>query len=285
MYVIDFLKNLFKSKNMGIIIYFIMNIIIITLMCVLITVDLWKAILSGIILYLVSISFALSKWGEYSLRRTLGCKSIEYFEGHERVRRLFNEVYDKVKVNNPEINSDIEIFMSNEECMNAFATGRRTICLTKGLLNLSDEEIKGVLAHEFSHILHKDTDYALVIIKGNAVVNLFFIGVRLGIYLSKLRTKDKDGYMLHVLADIVLTVGYAIWTKFGTLLVLWSSRNQEYRADKYACEIGYGKGLYNALDTISKYSIKIPRGILSTLMSDHPRTEDRLIKIEENLEN
>ena len=48
--------------------------------------------------------------------------------------------------------------------VNAFALGRNTIVVTRGIMSaLSDEEIKGVLAHEFAHIVNKDTQIAMLV--------------------------------------------------------------------------------------------------------------------------
>ena len=75
-----------------------------------------------------------------------------------RFEPIFREVYTKAKKANPELPDNIKMFISDSKEPNAFATGRKTICVTKGLLNYTDEQIKGVLAHEFGHLAHKDTD-------------------------------------------------------------------------------------------------------------------------------
>ncbi|MFR9145629.1 MAG: M48 family metalloprotease [Mediterraneibacter sp.] len=71
---------------------------------------------------------------------------------------------------NPEISSDVRLFINDDDCPNAFATGRRTVCVTRGLLTWSDAEIKAALGHEFGHLAHKDTDRILVVAIGNTVI-------------------------------------------------------------------------------------------------------------------
>jgi len=59
---------------------------------------------------------------------------------------------------------EVGIYPSRE--INAFATGRpgdSLIAISTGLIkNFTDEEIKGVLAHEISHLIHKDLRFILL---------------------------------------------------------------------------------------------------------------------------
>ena len=55
---------------------------------------------------------------------------------------LFKEVYYKAKMANPMISDDVRLFICDDTAPNAFATGRKTMCVTRGLLVMSDEEIK-----------------------------------------------------------------------------------------------------------------------------------------------
>jgi heat shock protein HtpX len=61
--------------------------------------------------------------------------------------------------------SEVGIYPSRE--INAFATGRpgdSLIAISTGLIkNFTDEEIKGVLAHEISHLIHKDLRFILLV--------------------------------------------------------------------------------------------------------------------------
>ena len=71
----------------------------------------------------------------------------------------------------PLISDSVRLYMNEDESENAFATGRRTICVTRGLLNLSDEAIKATLGHEFGHLAHKDTDRCLLVVLGNTAIS------------------------------------------------------------------------------------------------------------------
>ena len=88
-----------------------------------------------------------------------------------RLEPLFYEVYQKAKMQEPLISDSVRLYMNEDESENAFATGRISICVTRGLLNLSDEAIKATLGHEFGHLAHKDTDRCLLVVLGNTAIS------------------------------------------------------------------------------------------------------------------
>lgn len=70
-----------------------------------------------------------------------------------------------------------------------------------------------------------------------------------------------------------------LWTKFCMLFLMWSSRANEYEADKYAYELGLGYELTLALDTIGA---GVPQSsFMKALYSTHPETNDRIGKLQE----
>ena len=48
-----------------------------------------------------------------------------------RLEPLFYEVYQKAKMQEPLISDSVRLYMNDDESENAFATGRRTICVTR----------------------------------------------------------------------------------------------------------------------------------------------------------
>lgn len=69
-----------------------------------------------------------------------------------------------------------------------------------------------------------------------------------------------------------------IWTKFGVWLVMKSSRANEYGADEFSFNLGYGEQLCVMLDSISGSGAK---GLFATLASSHPDKDDRIAKLQE----
>lgn len=170
-YFVDFLLRLTGKSNIALCIYLVLNLILISLFSMaFFALPVGWGIVTALLLYIASLSIAVSPIGEFILRRQTGCVKIQEAAVINRLEPLFREVYYKAKKGNPMISNDVRLFINDDECPNAFATGRRTICVTRGLLQWSDEEIKAALGHEFGHLAHKDTDRILVISIGNTVV-------------------------------------------------------------------------------------------------------------------
>nr|WSZ94492.1 zinc metalloprotease HtpX [Streptomyces sp. NBC_00857] len=189
------------------------------------------------------------------------------------------------------------VAVAQSDIPNAFATGRseRTalVCATTGLLRrLEPEELEGVLAHEMSHVAHRDV----------AVMTIAsFLGVLAGLItrfalfsgLSRSRGSDPVGIAL-MLIPLVSAVVYAI----GFLLTRLLSRYRELSADRTAALLtGRPSALASALTKVSGQMARIPtedlrkaepynafffvpafssKESLGRLLSSHPTLEQRL---------
>ncbi len=290
MYLVDFFKNLVKRNNIGLIIWIILNILLIVFLFG--GFVSWQNALIGIAVYAVSLVIALSPIGEWILRLQTGCKKMTDPEVIGRLEPLFREVYAKSKEANPELPDDIKMFISDSEDPNAFATGRKTVCVTTGLLQYSDEHIKGVLAHEFGHLAHKDTDAILVVSVGNMIVNAIFVFTRvmanicmtIGEIITAAFSEGAGGIFASimisiskVIADVVLVFLMRIWTQLGVWLCMHSSRKNEFEADRYALERGYGQPLSEVLESFGM--AKGAKGLFATLASSHPDNAVRVEKL------
>lgn len=280
MYIVDFLQSLFKTKNTGVIIYLVLNIFFV----IAIFASMEISPIIGLFIYAISVSIALSPVGEWILRVKLGCKKIKRKEHVERLLPIFNEVYAKAKEQDPTLPDDVKLFLHNSEALNAFATGRKTICLNKGLLNISDDEIRATLAHEFGHLSAKDTDLILLITVGNFIVTAMYIFFRILFgFISFIATMASNSFgpiLTGLLVDGVLVLAMWLWTKIGILLVMHSSRQNEYVADKFAYDAGYGIPLISLLDRIGD-GTEGESGLFANLASSHPDTDLRIAAIQE----
>ena len=288
-----FIKKVVKNRKISLFCYLILNVSIFTFFIN------WlltggngefnlMSIAGALELYAVSVIIATSPIGEWAFRLQLGCHKIERADQLERLEPLFNEVYSRAKQLNPSLSDKVELVMNNDREPNAFAGGRKTICITKGMYEkCTDEELKGVIAHEFSHIANRDTDLILVVTVGNILVTATAILVRLifGI-LSKIGTvissfgskKSKFAEFNSMVADFVVIALVWVWAKIGQHVVLSSCRQEEFKADLFACKNGYGVGLCSFLD---KYSAVSNKGVFAALSSKHPSTKDRIHRLQE----
>ena len=127
--------------------------------------------------------------------------------------------------------------MDNEEGINAFAAGHSTsdatVTVTRGCMKLlTRDELQGVIAHEFSHILN-----------GDMRLNLRLLGIIFGILclavigrvLLYTRGGDRDRNALPLFGLALLAIGY-VGVFFGRLIQAAVSRQREFLADASAVQ-------------------------------------------------
>lgn len=290
-YLIDFFKRVCRKSNTAVIIYLILNIILIcSIVVMFMPQEPLLGVGAGLILYLISMTIALSPLGEWILRIQTSCKKIKDEAYINRLNSLFIEVYAKARQVDPSLSPDIELYMNNDECPNAFATGRKTICITEGLLDMPDELIKATLAHEFGHLCHKDTDLILIVTVGNMIVTGIITFIRLMIYIFQVMAgfvclfiggeggafASLMNALTHVMITITVSALMWMWTKLGTLLVMKSSRDNEFEADEFAANLGYGNSLCLLLESVGNEKAE---GLFATLASSHPGKQERIGRI------
>ena len=284
-YFVDFLCRLFSKENIPLCIYLVINMVIIGgIMSVLFVLPLQWGMLSGFFVYLATIVIALSPIGEFIVRFQTGCKKIKDPEIMSRLEPLF---YEKAKMQEPLISDSVRLYMNDDESENAFATGRRTICVTRGLLNMPDEVIKATLGHEFGHLAHKDTDRCLLVVLGNTAIAGICTLIELGALFFNIVasvmaafTRNENSFivaMFGVFSSVVM-LGIVrcftkLWTWIGILLVMKTSRNNEYMADAFSCRLGYRDSLCLLLQ---HFGDDHPKGLFASLASSHPENADRI---------
>jgi heat shock protein HtpX len=193
---------------------------------------------------------------------------------------------------------------------NAFATGRNSkmavLCVTEGLLGTLDrDELEGVLAHEMSHVAHKDvavmTIASFLGIIAALLVRFSFYGELFGGGGRRGGGNNNNGGALPILLIIMLVsiVVYAI----SFLLIRLLSRYRELAADRSGALLtGQPSKLASALQKVSGDIARIPTKdlresgaealnafyfvpaltsgkSLSTLFSTHPSLERRLAEL------
>ncbi|MFD7320284.1 zinc metalloprotease HtpX [Streptomyces sp. NPDC059875] len=189
------------------------------------------------------------------------------------------------------------VAIADSDVPNAFATGRNEktalVCATTGLLRrLEPEELEGVLAHELSHVAHRDV--AVMTIASFLGV-LSGVMVRVALYSGIGRnTRDSNAAVAVILVPVVSAVVYVI----SFLLTRLLSRYRELSADRAAAMLtGRPSALAAALTKVTGEMAKIPtrdlrkaepfnalwfapafssRESLTRLFSSHPTLDQRL---------
>ena len=205
-------------------------------------------------------------------------KSKELALAHARARiiteeecpRLFaivREVAEKADLPMPEIG------IAPEMSPNAFATGRNpqnaAVVCTEGILNLlPDDELRGVIAHEMSHVKNRDI---LVMSVASALASIISYVARMMWWMAFLTpsSKDDNGNRLIFLA---IALAAQIFVPIAALLIqLGISRNREYLADETgAMIIKDPRALARALDHLERGNDAV-----HAYREAHPNSHDR----------
>lgn len=301
-YLKDFFERMKRRSNYPVLIYMLLNTYVIgELLGFFLSMPFWQSYIVGLIVYGLSLMLALSPLGEWYLRRQAGCKEITRKEYIDRLEPLYYSIYEKARQKDPSIADDVRFYMSEDPAPNAFATGRKTVCVTKGLLSLDDDQIKGILGHEFGHLAHKDTDLILLTYVGNVIFNMliailnlivqFINGIIIVMIVSVvgiILTKGLRAFLTQWLARFLyaITVGLllGLWAKIYLLLTMKSSRDNEFEADEFSFELGHGIGLCSGLDAIksmfSSGENRPANGIFASLAASHPETDVRIARLQ-----
>jgi heat shock protein HtpX len=184
---------------------------------------------------------------------------------------------------------------------NAFATGRSAdhsvVCVTTGILDkLTAEEMEGVLAHELSHVAHKDVLVMTVASSAGIMAAMLTRGAQYGAFFGGGNRRSNDnnnGLPVWLVVLVISIVVYAV-SFFLTRLL---SRYRELCADRSAAFLTQKpSALASALTKISGEIASIPNRdlrasqpmnaffiapavsgmTLKTLTSTHPSLEQRL---------
>lgn len=199
------------------------------------------------------------------------------------------------------------VYLIDDDSINAFAAGfspqDAVIGITRGCIRLlSRDELQGVIAHEFSHILHGDMrlNIRLVgILHGILVIGLIgYFFMRSGGYQSFSRRGRNNAAAMLFLGLGLMVVGYA-GTFFGNIIKAAVSRQREFLADASAVQFtrnptgisgalkkigGYSRGSKLSSPHAAEYShMYFGQGItihLTSLMATHPPLPVRIRRIE-----
>ncbi len=197
------------------------------------------------------------------------------------------------------------VYLLDEDGINAFAAGYKpgdaVIGVTRGAIEkLNREQLQGVIAHEFSHILNGDMKLNIRLI--GLLHGILLIGL-IGYYILRSAShsrRSRNGGGAAALGLGLVVIGYA-GTFFGNLIKAAVSRQREYLADASSVQFTRNPdGIAGALKRIggdtSGSIIENPAGVqishalfsqgiktwLGSLYATHPPLEKRIYSIQPN---
>ncbi len=212
------------------------------------------------------------------------------------IHRIVEELAAAAKMPKP------KIYLIPSQAPNAFATGRNpkhaVIGVTQGILELlSEEELRGVLAHELSHVRHRDILIASIAATMAGAISMLSNMARWALMFGGSRRDERDQGGSNPLVLLVM----AIVAPIAALLIqLAVSRSREFEADKGGAELlGDPLALARALRKLEAGVRRIPmveatpatahlfivnplRGnAFAKLFSTHPPMEERIERLEQ----
>lgn len=234
------------------------------------------------------ISLAMSKW---SAKRMTGARIIEQ-PGNPTEKWLFDTVKrqaQKAGIGMP------EVAVYDAPAPNAFATGMNRnnalVAVSTGLLQaMNQDEVEAVLAHEISHVANGDM-VTLALIQG--VVNTFviFLSRVVGYVVDRVVLKNERGhgvgfFVTTMVAQLVLGI-------LASMIVMWFSRQREFRADAGSAHLEGPNKMVAALERLKQSheaplpdqlaAFGISGGIghgLKRLFMSHPPLEERIAALQ-----
>ncbi len=236
------------------------------------------------------ISLLISKW---SAKRMTGARVIEQ-PSNSTERWLVDTVQTQAQragIGMPEV----AIFDSPQP--NAFATGANRnsalVAVSTGLLqNMNQDEVEAVLAHEITHVSNGDM-VTLALIQG--VVNTFviFLSRVIGHTVDRVVFKNERGHgigfwITTIVAELVLGI-------LASIIVMWFSRQREFRADAGGAGLAGRGSMIAALerlkaaheqpelpDKLAAFGVSgKTAGGFSSLFRSHPPLDERIQALRE----
>jgi heat shock protein HtpX len=232
------------------------------------------------------ISLLMSKW---SAKRMVGAQVIE--NPSDPTERWLVDTVKRQALSAGIGMPEVAIYDASD--VNAFATGwnrnSSLVAVSRGLLDsMSKDEAEAVLAHEISHVANGDM-VTLALIQG--VVNTFvvFFAKLFGIFIdSMLRGKDEQSrgpgigsFVAEIVAQLVLGV-------LTSIIVMWFSRQREFRADAGGASLAGREKMIGALERlkVNHEQASLPKELaasgisggaaMSRLFMTHPPLDERI---------
>ncbi len=213
--------------------------------------------------------------------RMYGAKRISSGKEYKKLNPILERLARKAGIPKP------PLYYVNTDAPNAFATGRSTkkaaVAVTRGLLEKLDEgEVEAVLAHELSHVKHRDTLIATMAATLAGAMTWLAYSFMFG-------DKENRGIFSYLLLFILAPLA-------ATLIQLSITRSREYLADTGGAKLANPLKLASALQKISASVKESPaRGntagahlfivnpfsasAVANLFSTHPSTESRIERL------
>lgn len=289
--LLGFFKALFSLRHIPSIVIFLLNFWVLLVFVFNFTHCTNEVVLvvSCLALTLAALAVVVSPVGDWWILKSVDSKMVKAEETDvaERVMPLFNEVMSEARFRAPDISENVRLYVAETDIVNAYAIGRRIVCLTRGTIDACDDEtIRALLSHEFGHMAHRDSEVSLLIcvgllplIVGEAIARSIMFGMA-----AIVRGMD-NGLAGAIGPGFVKLMYYLV---FGipcwllkviiNLLRTLGSHAAENGADAFCVTLGHGPALMKFMEEVSYAETK--GSLLDSIFSSHPASAKRVRNIE-----
>jgi Zn-dependent protease with chaperone function len=256
----------------------------------------WVINVTLLVIFIGSITkiIALAKGGT-AVAESLGARLINASTTNADERRLIN-VVEEMSIASGTPTPQVYI-LDQEKGINAFAAGYSSndavVAVTHGCLtSLSRDELQGVIAHEFSHILNGDMRLNIRLI---GFLSGIMVLAQIGYILLRSRSSSRKGGNQAVLIGLGLVIIGFVGQLFGRMIQAAVSRQREYFADASSVQFTRNpRGIAGALKKIggsmAGSRIQSPNAgeichmffskAIRSLFATHPPLADRIYRLQ-----
>lgn len=293
----------FQVVNIGLIISLLINFFISFIFVSLFTADdLLLGIGFTLVIYICSIGILYTPIGDWWYRRIVFHLRQPNEAEERRLLPIYNEVYKRALVASPNLSKKIKIYIYDDDNVNAFAIGLKTIAVHRGMLvnNIYDNEIAAILGHEFAHIANGDTFCTILAIQSNAIVSIFrsifsflmivfakIVGFCVALFFETEKGAE-NGYTIaeacvrgiNWLIDIAVSAVVFI----SIIIAQYSRRQHELAADDFSARLGYGQPMLHFFQRYEEIESTGNMFSLSHLLyGTHPSMQKRILNLQSKI--
>lgn len=236
-----------------------------------------------------------SSAGEWILRLYSGARKTIPRE-NKKLNPIIERVQQAIEVKLTKKKIQVHVMVVDEPIPNAFAIGKSTLIVSRALYeNCTDEELTGVIAHEFGHLYNGDSN-KLGMALGMSLVSMtisiaagFLAMIIGGLSNFSSSTRSDAGAFMAIFGFVIalFVMFFTFFVRAGNwifnLAILFVGRKQEHKADEFAIQIGFGVGLLSFLERVKDMEFEKPKTLFSRIYATHPATMLRIGEVEQSL--
>jgi Zn-dependent protease with chaperone function len=230
--------------------------------------------------------------GQWFLRLLSGAR-VAIGREHAMLDPLISQVQERIAEQLGLPPMAVTLMVTDDPLPNGFAIGKGTLVLSRTLYETAnDDELAAVIAHECGH-LHNGDSQRLGIALGVSLISLTIAGIAGAVLvfvgeLTKHSAKAKEAGSVMLLFSLffgMLAGTFWLLAKIGNgvlhLMILFVGRKQEFKADQFTVNAGYGEGLLSFLDKIKNLEFGKATHLFARLYATHPAIMLRIGRLEQ----